>query len=194
MWTARNKEVCVRDLMTAFIAAIIVALLSVSAHGESAATSAGPPSPGNTSQLFDPTRGVLLRGAQGQEVAEMCGASAKSKSWEVSSSDIESVEQQLAPLLAVDLRNTGSKELPRQYYRQYATGRLGKFHAIFVNGFHEDHVLSAPDKSSWQHGAVGVSDGGDEYWCAIYVKELKKFVKYKGNSFGGTYVSFHGVA
>jgi hypothetical protein len=71
---------------------------------------------------------------------------------------------------------------------------LGKFHAIFVNGFHEDHVLSAPDKSSWQHGAVGVSDGGDEYWCAIYVKELKKFVKYKGNSFGGTYVSFHGVA
>jgi hypothetical protein len=83
MWTARNKEVCVRDLMTAFIAAIIVALLSVSAYGESAATSAGPPSPGNPSQLFDPTRGVLLQGAQGQEVAEMCGASAKSKSWEV---------------------------------------------------------------------------------------------------------------
>jgi hypothetical protein len=56
----------VRDLMTAFIAAIIVALLSVSAYGESAATSAGPPSPGNPSQLFDPTRGVLLQGAQGR--------------------------------------------------------------------------------------------------------------------------------
>jgi hypothetical protein len=183
----------VRDLMTAFHAAIIV-LLAVSAYGESAATSAGPPSSGNPSQHFDPTRGVLLQGAQGQEVAEMCGASPKSKSWEVTSSEIESVEQQLAPLLAVDLRNTGSKELPRQYYRQYAAGRLRKFHAIFVNGFHEDHLSSAPDKSSWQHSAVGVLDGGDEYWCAIYVKELNKFVKYKGGSFGGTYVSFHGMA
>ena len=97
-----------RDLMTAFHAAIIV-LLAVSAYGESAATSAGPPSSGNPSQHFDPTRGVLLQGAQGQEVAEMCGASPKSKSWEVTSSEIESVEQQLAPLLAGDLRNTGSK-------------------------------------------------------------------------------------
>lgn len=181
-----------RDLMTAFYAATIV-LLAVSAYSESAA-SAGPPSSANPSQLFDPNRGVLLQGAQGQEVAEMCGASPKSKSWEVTSSEIESVEQQLAPLLAVDLRNTGSKELPRQYYRQYATGRLRKFHAIFVNGFHEDHLSSAADKSSWQHSAVGVLDGGDEYWCAIYIKELKKFVKYKGSSFGGTYISFHGVA
>ena len=63
-----------RDLMTAFNAPIIV-LLAVSAYGESAATSAGPPSSGNPSQLFDRTRGVLLQGAQGQEVAEMCGAS-----------------------------------------------------------------------------------------------------------------------
>jgi hypothetical protein len=183
----------VRDLMMAFNAAIIV-LLAASAYGESAATSAGPPSSSNPSQLFDPTRGALLQGAQGQEVAEMCGASPKSKSWEVTSSEIESIEQQLAPLLAGDLRNTGSKELPRQYYRQYAAGRLRKFHAIFVNGFHEDYLSSTPDKSGWKHGAVGVSDGGDEYWCAIYIKELKKFVKYKGSSFGGTYVSFHGVA
>jgi hypothetical protein len=91
----------VRDLMTAFYAAIIV-FLAVSADGESAAISAGPPSSGNPWQLFDPTRGVLLKGAQGQEVAEMCGASPKSKSWEVTSSEIESVEQQLAPLLAGD--------------------------------------------------------------------------------------------
>jgi len=182
----------VRDLMTVFFATTIV-LLAVSAYSESAA-SAVPPSSGNPSQIFDPNRGVLLQGAQGQEVAEMCGASPKSKSWEVTSSEIESVEQRLAPLLAFDLRNTGSKELPRQYYRQYASGRLRKFHAIFVNGFHEDHLSSTADKSSWQHSAVGVLDGGDEYWCAIYIKELKKFVKYKGSSFGGTYVSFHGVA
>jgi hypothetical protein len=71
----------VRDLNMAFNAAIIV-LLAVSAYGESAATSVGPPSSGNPLQLFDPTRGVLLQGAQGQEVAEMCGASPKSKSWE----------------------------------------------------------------------------------------------------------------
>jgi hypothetical protein len=45
----------VRDLKMAFNAAIIV-LLAVSAYGESAAPSAGPPSSGNPVQLFDPTR------------------------------------------------------------------------------------------------------------------------------------------
>jgi hypothetical protein len=88
--------------------------------------------------MFDPTRGAVLEGAAGQGVAEMCGASPNSKSWSVTSSDIAALEQQLAPLLAADLLNTGSKELPRQYYRQYASGRLTKYHAIFVNGFHEN--------------------------------------------------------
>ena len=183
-----------RDLTTGFIAAIIV-LLGVSAYGESTATSAGQPSSGDPSQVFDPSRGVLLQGAQGQEVAEMCGASPKSRSWEATTSEIESVEQQLAPLLAADLRNTGSKELPRQYYRQYATGRLRKFHAIFINGFHEDHLLVSPGqielaaqrcwRPRWRRRVA---------WCAIYIKELKKFVNYKGKPFGGTYVFFHGVA
>jgi hypothetical protein len=187
-----NREVCVRDLMTVSIAAISI-LLAVSAYGDSAATAAQLSS-SNPSQVFDPTRGVLLTGAQGQEVAEMCGASPKSKSWEVIPSEIAIVEQQLAPLLAADLIHTGSKALPQQYYRQYATGQLGELHAIFINGFHEDHVSSSTDKSSWQHSAVGVSDGGDEYWCAIYIIELKQFTKHKGSSSGGTYVLFHGVA
>jgi len=39
MQKAKNREVCVRDLVTAFYAAIIV-LLAVSTYGESAATSA----------------------------------------------------------------------------------------------------------------------------------------------------------
>jgi hypothetical protein len=146
------------------------------------------------SQLFDPARGVVLTGTQGHDVAEMCGASPNSKSWEVSSPEIESLEQQLAPLLAADLRNTGSKALPRQYYRQYATGQLGKFHAIFVNGFHQGYLSSDSDQSSWRHSAVSVMDGGDGYWCAIYIKETKRFVKYKGDSFGGRHVAFHGVA
>jgi hypothetical protein len=146
------------------------------------------------SQHFDPARGVVLQGSAGREVAEMCGASPKSNSWEVAASDIATVEQQLEPLLAADLINTGSKELPRQYYRQYATGRLNGNHAIFVNGFHEDYLSGTADKSSWRHSAVGVSDGGEEYWCAIYIKETNQFVRYKGNSFGGKYVLFHGVA
>jgi hypothetical protein len=113
---------------------------------------------------------------------------------DVTSPEIESLEQRLAPLLATDLKNTGSKALPRQYYRQYATGQLGKYHAIFVNGFHENHLSSNPDKIRWRHIAVVVDDGGDAYWCAIYIKELKQFVKYKGDSFRGTHVAFHGVA
>ena len=43
-----------RDLMTAFNAAIIV-LLAFSSYGESAATSVGPPSSGSPSQLVGST-------------------------------------------------------------------------------------------------------------------------------------------
>jgi hypothetical protein len=132
-----SKEASLVRKSVGTFSALIVMSLVVSTFGQALSTEKTPSSSGLL-QLFDPARGVVLKGAAGQEAAEMCGASPESKSWEVAASDIAALEQQLAPLLARDLVNTGSKNLPRQYYRQYASGRLNKYHAIFINGFHEN--------------------------------------------------------
>jgi hypothetical protein len=144
-------------------------------------------------QLFDPTHGVALSGLEGKSVAEACGGTASKTSLPPRADDIDGLERQLAPLLAADLRNSGSTAVPRQYYRQYASGRLGQRPAIFVNGFHESHLLSDAGKSNWRREAVTVSDGGDSYWCAVYVKETREFVRFKGRHFD-THVWFHGLA
>jgi|HubBroStandDraft_5_1064220.scaffolds.fasta_scaffold17650_3 hypothetical protein len=147
----------------------------------------------NTAELFDPTRGVILSGSEGKAVAEACGGASAGTGAALTPIDIGRLERQLAPLLAADLRNNGSTAVPRQYYRQYAAGRLGQRPAIFVNGFHEYHVLSGGDDSNWRRVAVDATDGGDSYWCAVYIKETGEFVKFKGRHFD-THVWFHGLA
>jgi hypothetical protein len=144
-------------------------------------------------QLFDPTHGVILSGSEGKSVVEACGGASAPSSRALTPIDIDRLERKLAPLLAEDLRNNGSSALPRQYYRQYAAGRLGQRPAIFVNGFHEYHVLSAGNDSNWRRVAVDATDGGDSYWCAVYIKETGEFVKFKGRYFD-THVWFHGLA
>jgi hypothetical protein len=143
--------------------------------------------------LFDPTHEVVLSGAEGRSVADACGGTSSSTSWAPKSDDIDQLERTLAPLLAADLRNSGSTSVPRQYYRQYATGRLGLRRAIFVNGFHESHLSFASNEPNWRRSAVTVLDGGDSYWCAIYIKDTGEFVKFKGPHFD-THVWFHGLA
>jgi hypothetical protein len=144
-------------------------------------------------ELFDPTHAVILSGSEGKAIAEACGGASGQVSRALTPIDIDRLERQLAPLLAADLRNNGSTAEPRQYYRQYATGRLGQRPAIFVNGFHESHLLSAMDANNWRRSAVVVSDGGDSYWCAVYIKETDEFVSFKGRHFA-THVWFHGMA
>ncbi len=100
-------------------------------------------------QSFDESRGVILEGDAAREVAEMCGAKDDSKGWRISSSDIKSLEKELAPLLADDLRRVRANASPHQYYRQYASGTFANRDAIFVNGFHESH-LSTFNDTSWQ--------------------------------------------
>jgi len=157
-------------------------------------------------QTFDETRGVILEGDEGRELAEECGGTAESKARLSSAdikhleSDIKNLDRELAPLLTEDLRSAGSSATPRQYYRQYAVGKLDKWDAIFVNGFHESYFngpFSADEYASWRHQLVSVSDGGTGYWCAIYVKGMKRhFVRFKKEGGGdvSTHVSFHGVA
>jgi hypothetical protein len=139
-----------------------------------------------TSQLFDPTHGVILSGSEGKAIAEACGGTSSVARSTLTPIDIGRVERQLAPLLAEDLKNSGSTAVPQQYYRQYASGHLGARSAIFVNGFHE----SPFQESNWRHSAVIVSDGGDSYWCAVYIKDTGEFVRFKGRHFD-THVWFY---
>jgi hypothetical protein len=142
---------------------------------------------------FDPARGVILGGSEGKVIAEACGGTSSAAHSTLTPIDIGRVERQLAPLLAADLRNSGSTAVPRQYYRQYASGRLGARSAIFVNGFHESFLLSAGEQSNWRRSAVSIVDGGDSYWCAVYIKDTGEFVRFKGRHFD-THVWFLGLA
>lgn len=144
-------------------------------------------------QFFDPTHGVVLSGPEGKAIAEACGGTSSAARATLTPIDIGRVERLLAPLLAEDLRNSGSTAVPHQYYRQYASGHLGPRSAIFVIGFHESPFISSGNESNWRHSAVIVSDGGDSYWCAIYIKETGEFVKFKGRHFD-THVWFRGLA
>jgi hypothetical protein len=144
-------------------------------------------------QLFDSTHAVILTGPEGKAIAEVCGGTSSITSKAPTPIDVGRIERQLAPLLAADLRNNGSTAVPRQYYRQYATGRLGQRPAIFVNGFHESHLLSAGAANNWRRSAVAVLDGGDSYWCAVYIKATDEFVTFKERHFA-THVWFHGLA
>jgi hypothetical protein len=145
---------------------------------------------------FDASRGVVLRGDAARELAETCGAPVGSSGWKISSIDIKDLEHELAPLLAAELKGAGSAATPDQYYRQYASGRIGGRDAIFINGFHESYLSDSGDQTSWRRRVVHVSDGGEHFWCAIYVKGLKQhFVTYRGRGSGerDTHFWFHGL-
>jgi len=144
-------------------------------------------------QVFDPTHGVILSGSEGKTIAAACGGTSSETRSTLTPIDIGRVERQLAPLLAADLRNSGSSAVPHEYYRQYASGRLGTRAAIFVNGFHESHISFAANEPNWRRSAVSVMDGGDSYWCAVYIKDTGEFVKFKGRHFD-THVWFQGLA
>jgi hypothetical protein len=147
----------------------------------------------DAAQFFDPTHAVVLSGPEGKAIADDCGGTSSSASWALKFDDIDRLERTLAPLLAADLQNSGSTAVVRRYYRQYATGRLGNRRAIFVNGFHESQLSSLPDGSTWRRTAVSAADGGDTYWCAIYIKETGEFVRFKGRYYD-THVWFRGLA
>jgi hypothetical protein len=145
---------------------------------------------------FDETRGVILEGDAARELVERCGTIEWNR---LSSADINHLDQELAPLLAADLKRAGSGATPHEYYRQYAAGRIGKWDAIFVNGFHESYFsgpFSTAEYATWRQQLVSVSDGGTHYWCAIYIKGIKgHFVRFKkeGGAEGATHVAFHGL-
>jgi hypothetical protein len=170
-----------RKLMLLFMSGLIAMISTLAATSEDLAP------------FFDPAHGVILGGSEGKVIAEACGGTSSVTRSTLTPIDIGRVERQLAPLLAADLRNSGSTAVPRQYYRQYASGRLGPRSAIFVNGFHESLLLAAGEESNWRRSAVSIVDGGDSYWCAVYIKDTGEFVRFKGRHFD-THVWFRGLA
>jgi len=176
--------------------AVVILLSTVPVIGEELVVNAVQASIKQDQLLFDPSHGVILEGDAARHMAEMCGAEDDSKQWIISLSAIKSVEQELAPLLANDLKRVRSSAVPNQYYRQYAAGTFANRETIFVNGFHESH-LSTFNDASWRNRPVAVLDGADYYWCAIYIPSMKRhFVTYKGGpqGVGDMHVSFHGEA
>jgi len=147
---------------------------------------------------FDETRGVILEGDAARQLVDQCGGTNESNG-RLSSADIKHLDQELAPLLAVDLKRAGSGATPHEYYRQYDVGRIGKWDAIFVNGFHESYFsapFSTAEYAIWRYQLVSVDDGGTHYWCAIYSKGINgHFVRFKnqGGAEGATHVEFHGL-
>src|ERR1700753_4339097 len=51
-----------------------------------------------TPQMFDPARGVVLTGPEGQTVASACGGTSRSAGWTLGFQDIDQLERKLAPL------------------------------------------------------------------------------------------------
>ena len=97
----------------------------------------------------------------------------------------ESSGSKIPPTDIQDLESVGFAATPNQYYRQYAAGKIDGRDAIFINGFHESYLPSG-DPMRWRSDVVLVSDGGEIFWCAVYVQSLKQhFVTYKDPRLGG---------
>jgi hypothetical protein len=141
---------------------------------------------------FNPSHGVVLSGTEAESIAELCGGTTKPNSWTLDGGDIDRLEDTLAPLLSADLRNSGLENTPREFYRQYATGRLGSRKAIFVNGFHESRLATAAAQARWRSSAMIATDGGDSVWCAVYIEETRQFVKFKAHQLD-LHVWFYGL-
>jgi hypothetical protein len=87
------------------------------------AMSSAPATTSNgAAELFNPIHGVILSGSEGKAIAEACGGTSSAARSTLTPIDIGRVERQLAPLLAEDLRTSGSTAVPQQYYRQYVSG------------------------------------------------------------------------
>lgn len=179
-----------------FTAILLIAAISMIGYpltGEYAQAS-----PVRNQPTFDEARGVILEGNAARELVEQCGGTIESKG-QLSTVDIKLLDAELAPLLAADLKRAGSGASPHEYHRQYAAGRIGKWDAIFVNGFDESYFtgpFSAAEYATWRYQLVSVDDGGTHYWCAIYSKGIKgHFIRFKGEGSGEgfTHVEFHGL-
>ena len=103
--------------------------------------------------------------------------------WRPDPEIIRDLEAALAPALQLALERAIDKPARRpaigEYYRQYVGIRAGGRRAVYINGFHKNHVESTLRVQSqvpswWLTHAVNVCDGGWSYFGAEYDPSTRK--------------------
>jgi hypothetical protein len=112
----------------------------------------------------------------------------------IDDAELNRLERVLLPRLAADLKDEGSSHRPSDFYREYAAARCKQHHIILVHGFHEEILDSTVLRKLWTLEPIDVRDGGSDYWDALYVVELHRFVKLNVVGRRLRTVAFHGYA
>jgi hypothetical protein len=141
------------------------------------------------SDSLDASHGVVFSGASSRLlVDEFFSREDPIETWDPSAAEISHLEAVLGPELRHRLGKNGGRAIVRDYFRQYAGIHLSGRKLIFVSGFHRSYVeetikwLAQPRPESelrafptkarsgnfWHFVPVRVSDGGDNYFEAIY--------------------------
>jgi hypothetical protein len=103
--------------------------------------------------------------------------------WRPDPEIIRELEAALAPALQLALEraidNPARRPAIGEYYRQYVGIRAGGRRAVYINGFHRNHVETTTRvrpqlASSWLTQAVNVCDGGRNYFGAEYDPSTRK--------------------
>jgi hypothetical protein len=100
-----------------------------------------------------------------------------SGNWSPASTQIADLEKRLFPLLLQQLSRERSQRKPEDYLRQYVGFVIGGRKVIYVNGVHRSYIeetkkLRIPG-SDWEHQAIFVCDGGDDFFGAEYDVDTK---------------------
>jgi len=103
------------------------------------------------------------------------GSAFKIERRRITAAQLDALEALLLPMLAAELKSMGSRNPPSSYFRQYAAARSGKHQVILVHGYLRD----AGHSTDWTRKPVDASDGGANFWDAVYVVKRHQFAKLK---------------
>lgn len=145
---------------------------------------------------FDPTTRVILAGDAASVFLKMEGAGTdwRAEPWDISSKNLDRLERDLLPRLAVDIKSDEEAVDTRRYYRQYVAARWKQYHVILVNGFASNTVDMPGTREQWKHSLVMVMDGGCSFWRTAYVVEQLRFLLINRDGSGRKTITCNGVA
>ena len=136
---------------------------------------------------------TVLTGNGAQEMA-LSDESWRLEDRVIGDAELNELERVLLPRLAADLKDEGSSHRPSEFYRQYAAARWKHYHIILVHGFYKEDLKTAVLGDLWMRELIDASDGGSDYWDAVYVVELHRFMKMNEVGRPLRTVAFHGYA
>ena len=129
-----------------------------------------------TTTVVLPGRSVVLPASE-SEALEFCsrsGPSTAEGAWDVPVDVVAALERDLHKLSRLEATGCcllgGTIRHPEEYFRQYLGLLVGGRQVVYVNAFRS--VATHPH---WQAAAVGVCDGGSDYWGALYEPEARRF-------------------